>query len=161
MAKTLLIASGGRIDGTSGASFFLPIGMNIVPADITRTEAEVGHTVTKAGTISDLRANVQLNNASNAGTVHLRKNGVDVLSVTITASTTGWFTMTGSVTVAPGDIINLRVANGNNATFYRAFVANYEADDGTITQWLSSSIPPLPPTSTQPLTPATRLSLVT
>lgn len=83
-------------------------------AGTTTTEAHAQCRIGTAGTVKNLCVHVGSNNISNNSTVTLRKGAADTaLTVSITASTTGFFEDTSnSVSVADGDLLNYSIVTG-------------------------------------------------
>ena len=64
-------------------------------------------------TIKEIRFHVVLNEQTDVSTITLRKNGVDTaITVSVPATTTGWFSATGSVDVAENDLISIGAVFG-------------------------------------------------
>lgn len=84
----------------------------------TTTESQAKIQTTFSNTVSKLRMNLSANTYSAAGTVKFRKNGADGnQSVSLTASTTGWFEdASNSDSCAGTDDINLSIAGGTSGS---------------------------------------------
>lgn len=76
--------------------------------DLVTTESYTQQ-IMGACNITDLKVNVSANNVTSNTRVILRQNGVSVMLATVTASTTGWFTATGNISIAEGDLIDIQV----------------------------------------------------
>ena len=67
-------------------------------------------------TIKEIRFNVFLYEQNAARTITVRKNGVDTaITVSVPATTTGWFSATGTVDVAENDLISIKAVFGGAA----------------------------------------------
>lgn len=152
--KTIL-AMGGQTVGfsTSSSGFFLPLGMSGPPSDdLAQSAAWHYHRVTKPGVLSNLRGYARLN-FSDAASLVLYVNGAPTaLSAVWSPSTGGWAVdSTHTVAVEEGDLVCCRFVSGAGSTFMllRQIGCDFEADDGSVTQWLGgrTAIKPSNPSS--------------
>jgi hypothetical protein len=89
----------------------------------TATEANVRGQINYAATASKLEVYISANTVSATSTLKLRKNGADGnQSVSITASTTGWFEDASNTdSIASGDEIDYQLATGGSGTSLTLF----------------------------------------
>ncbi len=137
--KTILAMGGGTSGfSTASSSFFLPLGMSSPPDALTESVDWQYHRVARAGVLTNLRAYSQIYTRSTPTTATLWVNGVaTALVASLTAA--GWAVdSTHSVTVNPGDLVCVRIATGtgSGSVFLRQLACDFEALDGSITQWL-------------------------
>lgn len=139
--KTIL-AMGGQTVGfsTSSSGFFLPIGMSGPPSDDLSQSADWHyHRVTKPGVLSNLRGYARLNFSDSASLVLYVNGAPTALAATWSPSTGGWAVdSTNTVSVEEGDLVCCRFVSGAGSTFMllRQIGCDFEADDGSLTQWL-------------------------
>lgn len=123
--------------------YFSPFGGFTTP---TTTESEHQIPIGHAGTAKQIKLRVQSNTASNGGTIKIRKNGVDVATINITASTTGEFTTSDEFSFDTGDLICASGVRGSGS--------------GSITiVWMSMVIEPAPDTITDSITKSLKYTI--
>jgi hypothetical protein len=66
--------------------------------------------------VTDMKVNVVANGINQPTTFTLRKNGVDQAFVaTVPASSTGWYSVSGSIAFTEGDLVNVKIVIPNGA----------------------------------------------
>ena len=138
MAKTILALSGATASlNTDGAVAYFPLGMSIRPPSLTDPADFHYHRVTRSGRLTNLRGFAQLMSRS-AASIAVYLNGA-VTALTATWTAVGWVVdSTHFVDVVEGDLVCLQVSAGpgSGTLLMRQAGVDFEADDGSITQWL-------------------------
>lgn len=133
MAACHIAQSGAGAGLTAATTYYLAPMMTLVNTDTTEANRQV--TWREAGTFTKARAQVSANSSTTASTLTLRVAGSDsILSISITALTTGEFTDTDNVAVTDGQAVSLKIVVGATAgiTIQMAGV-NFTPTDTTAT----------------------------
>lgn len=103
------------IDSTT-INYLVPFGgLSPISTTEARHQVPMGH----SGTATTFRVYLAANTAAGGGTITIRKNGTDVATITITASTLGVFSDTSSsFTFVAGDLISASAVAGGGGGEY-------------------------------------------
>lgn len=113
-AGTPITFSDNNIDATTTYGFITPTGALLATTSGGESSAQIP--APHAGTMTRLTVRITANAWSGSSAIFaVRKNGADTtLTLTVSASSTGVFTATGSVAIAVSDLISIGLLQGTN-----------------------------------------------